>query len=105
MRRNRFAAYAWGVLAYLLLVVAWGAYVRATGSGAGCGRHWPVSSIRSRAVFIADNHGRAFLKSTQRAGQFARPVHTDHCARAGGHLHEEKPNVGWGISPGPNPDR
>jgi heme A synthase len=42
MRRNRFAAYAWGVLAYLLLVVAWGAYVRATGSGAGCGRHWPL---------------------------------------------------------------
>ncbi|HEV3189289.1 MAG TPA: COX15/CtaA family protein, partial [Polyangiaceae bacterium] len=23
-------------------VVAWGAYVRATGSGAGCGRHWPM---------------------------------------------------------------
>jgi len=22
--------------------VAWGAYVRATGSGAGCGRHWPL---------------------------------------------------------------
>lgn len=42
MRRNRFAAYSWGVLGYLLLVVAWGAYVRATGSGAGCGRHWPL---------------------------------------------------------------
>lgn len=42
MRQNRFAAYTWGVLGYLLLVVAWGAYVRATGSGAGCGRHWPL---------------------------------------------------------------
>jgi cytochrome c oxidase assembly protein subunit 15 len=30
------------VLAYDVAVVAWGAYVRATGSGAGCGRHWPT---------------------------------------------------------------
>jgi heme A synthase len=30
------------VLAYNLLVVLWGAYVRATGSGAGCGAHWPL---------------------------------------------------------------
>ncbi len=34
--------YAWGVLAYNLAVVAWGAYVRATRSGAGCGAHWPL---------------------------------------------------------------
>lgn len=39
---SRFARFAWGVLAYDLAVVAWGAYVRATGSGAGCGRHWPL---------------------------------------------------------------
>lgn len=39
---SRFARFAWGVLAYDLGVVAWGAYVRATGSGAGCGRHWPL---------------------------------------------------------------
>jgi cytochrome c oxidase assembly protein subunit 15 len=37
-----FTRFAWGVLAYNLLVVAWGAFVRATGSGAGCGRHWPT---------------------------------------------------------------
>lgn len=37
-----FTRYAWGVLAYNLLVVAWGAFVRATGSGAGCGQHWPT---------------------------------------------------------------
>jgi heme A synthase len=36
------ARFAWGVLAYQVAVVAWGAYVRATGSGAGCGRHWPL---------------------------------------------------------------
>jgi heme A synthase len=38
----RFARFAWGLLAYEIAVVAWGAYVRATGSGAGCGAHWPL---------------------------------------------------------------
>ena len=38
----RFARATWGLLAFLLAVVAWGAFVRATGSGAGCGAHWPV---------------------------------------------------------------
>ena len=37
-----FARFAWCVLGYNLLVVAWGAFVRATGSGAGCGKHWPT---------------------------------------------------------------
>jgi cytochrome c oxidase assembly protein subunit 15 len=37
-----FARFAWAVLGYNLLVVAWGAFVRATGSGAGCGKHWPT---------------------------------------------------------------
>jgi heme A synthase len=39
---SRFARFAWGVLAYEVGVVVWGAYVRATGSGAGCGQHWPL---------------------------------------------------------------
>lgn len=38
---NRFAKFAWGVLLYNLAVVVWGAYVRASKSGAGCGEHWP----------------------------------------------------------------
>ncbi len=42
MRLDRLARYAWGVLAYNLFVILWGAYVRATGSGAGCGSHWPL---------------------------------------------------------------
>jgi heme A synthase len=41
-RFRRFALYAWAVLGYNVLVVLWGAYVRATGSGAGCGNHWPL---------------------------------------------------------------
>ena len=34
--------FGWFVLAYNVLVVLWGAVVRATGSGAGCGAHWPL---------------------------------------------------------------
>ncbi|MCA9603543.1 MAG: COX15/CtaA family protein [Myxococcales bacterium] len=30
------------MLAYSVAVILWGAYVRATGSGAGCGSHWPL---------------------------------------------------------------
>jgi heme a synthase len=38
----RFARFAWGILAYNVAVILWGALVRATGSGAGCGGHWPL---------------------------------------------------------------
>lgn len=37
-----FRRFSVGVLAYTLIVILWGAYVRATGSGAGCGEHWPL---------------------------------------------------------------
>jgi heme A synthase len=37
---------AWLVLVYNLGVIAWGAYVRANGSGAGCGAHWPLCDGR-----------------------------------------------------------
>ncbi len=39
---RRFALYAWSVLAFNLAVILWGAFVRATGAGAGCGKHWPL---------------------------------------------------------------
>lgn len=39
---NRYAKFAWTVLGYNLLVILWGGYVRASGSGAGCGSHWPL---------------------------------------------------------------
>jgi cytochrome c oxidase assembly protein subunit 15 len=34
--------FAWAVLAYFIAVILWGTLVRATGSGAGCGEHWPL---------------------------------------------------------------
>jgi heme a synthase len=41
-RFSPFTLFAWSVVGYNILVILWGAYVRATGSGAGCGSHWPL---------------------------------------------------------------
>src|SRR5882724_13653028 len=42
IERVPLAHFAWFVVAYNVAVIVWGAYVRATGSGAGCGSHWPL---------------------------------------------------------------
>lgn len=42
MRDKRFFRFSLIVLAVNLVVILWGALVRATGSGAGCGSHWPL---------------------------------------------------------------
>ncbi|HEY4381076.1 MAG TPA: COX15/CtaA family protein [Acidobacteriaceae bacterium] len=34
--------FAWFAVFYNVLVIVWGALVRASGSGAGCGNHWPL---------------------------------------------------------------
>jgi cytochrome c oxidase assembly protein subunit 15 len=41
-RTANFTRFAWGMLGWNMLVILWGAYVRASGSGAGCGSHWPL---------------------------------------------------------------
>jgi heme A synthase len=46
MRNLRFARFAWITAGYTVLVVLWGAIVRATGSGAGCGESWPLCNGR-----------------------------------------------------------
>jgi heme A synthase len=59
---RRFARFAWTVLAYNVAVILEGAFVRATGSGAGCGNHWPlcngqiVFGSRSTATLIEFAH-------------------------------------------------
>lgn len=42
MKLSTFAKFAWLVLSVNIFVILWGAFVRATGSGAGCGSHWPL---------------------------------------------------------------
>ena len=39
--RRRLERFAWAVLGYTVLVILFGAWVRITGSSAGCGEHWP----------------------------------------------------------------
>jgi heme a synthase len=34
--------FAWGVLVYFVATILWGSIVRSTGSGDGCGNHWPL---------------------------------------------------------------
>jgi heme a synthase len=34
--------FAWAVLVYFIAVILWGGLVRSSGSGAGCGDHWPL---------------------------------------------------------------
>lgn len=41
MRRS-FPSFVWLLTGYTVVVILWGAFVRATGSGAGCGSHWPL---------------------------------------------------------------
>lgn len=41
-KEKKVARLGWVVLAWNLAVIVWGAFVRASGSGAGCGRHWPL---------------------------------------------------------------
>lgn len=42
LSRRRFAKFATFVLGFTLLVILWGAFVRASLSGDGCGAHWPL---------------------------------------------------------------
>lgn len=52
---NNFARYAWAVLGYNIFVILLGAFVRSSGSGAGCGSHWPLCNgeVLPRAPEVA----------------------------------------------------
>jgi heme A synthase len=60
--QRRFARFAGFLLVYLLAVIVFGAWVRITGSGAGCGEHWPschgqlVPRTPSQATLIEYTH-------------------------------------------------
>ena len=42
MSEKLFRRYSWFLVGYNVLVILWGAVVRSTGSGAGCGSNWPL---------------------------------------------------------------
>lgn len=62
-RRPTLAAYTWLVLAVNMGVIALGALVRATGSGAGCGRSWPTC----RGELVPVLEGATAIEFTHRA--------------------------------------
>ncbi len=59
MAEKRFPKFAWGVLFYNIGVILWGAYVRASGSGAGCGAHWPSCPHASTFEWLVELSHRA----------------------------------------------
>jgi heme A synthase len=40
LKMTKYAKYAWFVLAYNIVVILWGVFLRASKSGDGCGQHW-----------------------------------------------------------------
>lgn len=62
-RMTRLARYAWFVLLFNVGVILVGAWVRASGSGAGCGRHWPAC----QGTFIPELEGATAVEFTHRA--------------------------------------
>lgn len=66
MRLSRFAISTWVLLAFGIVVILWGAYVRASGSGDGCGNHWPncydsllAPEITSHKTWVEITHRRS----------------------------------------------
>jgi len=57
------ARFAWIALYWNVAVVLWGAYVRATGSGAGCGNRWPLCD---GDVVGASANGQTIVEFTHR---------------------------------------
>lgn len=88
-RTRRFRLYAWGVLLYNLPVILWGAVVRASGSGAGCGSHWPLCD--GQAIPLLTNQHRLIEFTHRLSSGFVLPLTLLLCIWAwrlypGGHL-------------------
>jgi heme A synthase len=60
---TRIARYAWFTLVFNIGVILLGALVRATGSGAGCGRSWPTC----RGEVVPELSGSTAIEYTHRA--------------------------------------
>jgi heme a synthase len=60
---SQVARFAWTALYWNVAVILWGAYVRATGSGAGCGNRWPLCD---GDVVGASANGQTIVEFTHR---------------------------------------
>lgn len=61
---NRFSKFAILNVAFTVLVILWGAVVRATGSGAGCADHWPDCAGQ---IIPTELYGAKAIEFTHRA--------------------------------------
>ncbi len=93
MTASGFRRYSALVLWAVIAVILWGAYVRATGSGAGCGSHWPtcngeiIPRAPSTATIIEFTHratsGVSFLMVVAQLVWALRAFPRGHAARRG----------------------
>lgn len=60
---SNYVRYAWFTLVYCVAVILWGAFVRASGSGAGCGEHWPLCN---GAVIPRAEHVKTMIEYSHR---------------------------------------
>lgn len=96
MSNRRFTFYAWGVVIFTLVVVLWGDVVQATGSGDGCGAHWPTCNgevlpmFRGLETFIEFLHritsGLSLLLTVGLLAWSHRAFPKGHLARLGAGL-------------------
>ncbi len=91
MSRSRLATLANATLGFTIFVILWGAFVRASGSGAGCGSHWPtcngevIPRAPSTATVIEFTHrvtsGISLLLVVAQAWASRRATPPGHLAR------------------------
>lgn len=66
MRKDTMKKFSVFVLGYTLFVILFGAYVRISGSGAGCGEHWPSCEGEVIPGDLIKNHAKT-IEFTHRA--------------------------------------
>lgn len=62
-----FHRFSCGLIAYNLVVIVWGAFVRASRSGDGCGDNWPHCGSAGEFVPTAAQHTATWIEWTHRA--------------------------------------
>ncbi len=67
--QRRFAKFAWVVLGIAVFAVLWGAFVRSSVSGDGCGTHWPLCGNS----LLPDVKGLKDVSITDLIGKLVRP--------------------------------
>jgi len=66
MARSNFAKFSWGLLFYTLGVILWGAFVRASISGDGCGNNWPMCGPQN-GIFPDFSQAKTVIEFIHRA--------------------------------------